>query len=332
MYSHRLLDPDGDPTTLQNKVQWDLRFYFARRANENIDKFTKGTFAVKLHEDSGLRYVVKCYDEQTKNHQLDLTDVQTACMVEIPETKLCPVNSFVKYKSHLSPLLDDLWQQPKNKNWQESEVWYKNTRMGSNPLSTFMSRLSHDVDLSQSYTNHSIRVTGTTYLTRRDFTPKQIMSITGHKSLNSLSIYQKVSTDEKLSMAYAMSCYLHSDKNVQLQIGPKQHETDQTLPAIPKENDGQIALPVHAHNNQPARCTPSSTVPTPGENLPNSLVTYESEDPFCDAEIPDFDLGQIMETIERENRISMTQKENDDGTTTTTNITQQHQFYQKKSP
>ena len=71
LYNHKCMDPDGDPQTLQNKVQWDLCFYFARRANENFDKFTKGTFKVKKHEESGLHYIVKRFDEQTKNYQMD---------------------------------------------------------------------------------------------------------------------------------------------------------------------------------------------------------------------------------------------------------------------
>ena len=46
------------------------------------------------------------------------------------------------------------------------------------------------------------------------------MSIVGHKSCNSLTIYQKVSTDEKLTMAYAMSSYLQSNCNLPLPIAP----------------------------------------------------------------------------------------------------------------
>ena len=296
------MDPNTNPETLQNKVQWDLRFYFARRANENIDKFTKGTFQLKKHEESGLRYIEKCYDEQTKNHQMDQGDIQTACMVEVPESKFCPVKSFLKYLSHLSPLITDFWQYQKTKNWQDSDVWYTNKKIGFNPLSSFMSRISHDADLSQVCTNHSIRVTGTTYLTRKQFTPKQIMSVTGHKSLNSLAIYQKVSTDEKLSMAYAMSCYLQNENSLPLQIGPTAKETEQqddnqTRNAIECETVGDL--------NQAKNSTISLQENT---NVQNQLVPYENEDPFADSEIPDFDLGQIMETIEKENnRFSMTQ-------------------------
>ena len=239
------MDPDIDPQTLQNTVQWDLRFYFARRANENIVKFTKGAFKVLQHANSGLKYVVKCFDEQTKNHQMDMTDIQTACMVKLPDSRLCPVKSFMKYKEHLSPLMNDFWQQAKNKNWEDSDVWYMNRKLGANTLSGFMSNLSHNADLSKMYTNHSIRVTGTTYLTRKEFTPKQIMSITGHKSLNSLAIYQKVSTDEKLSMAYAMSSYLQSDINIKLVIGPDAEREKQD------ENTNQIAIPLSRRKDTP---------------------------------------------------------------------------------
>ena len=39
IYAHDLLDPVCGARTLQNKVQFDIRFYFARRANENVYNF-----------------------------------------------------------------------------------------------------------------------------------------------------------------------------------------------------------------------------------------------------------------------------------------------------
>ena len=41
LYTYAFMDPDRSPQRPQNKVQWDLRFYFTRQANENIDKFWK---------------------------------------------------------------------------------------------------------------------------------------------------------------------------------------------------------------------------------------------------------------------------------------------------
>ena len=54
--------------------------------------------------------------------------------------------------------------------------------------------------LSQTYTNHSIRVTGATILTRENFAASQIKAVTGHRSVTSLSIYQRVSDGEKIKM------------------------------------------------------------------------------------------------------------------------------------
>ena len=64
------------------------------------------------------------------------------------------------------------------------------------------------------------------------------MSVTGHKSLNSLAIYQKVSTDEKLSMAYAMSCYLQYEKNQQPAIQHHAQPTS-TVSSASVENSNQ---------------------------------------------------------------------------------------------
>ena len=201
--------------------------------------------------------------------------------------------------SHLNLLIPDFWQYPKeNEAWKTSEVWFTNKKIGPNPLASFMSKISDDADLSQIYMNHSIRVTGTTYLTWKAFTPKQIMPVTGHKSLNSLAIYQKVSTDEKLCMAYAMSCYLQNTKNEGV---PMRKEPTSTITlekaAIQDKNECQTeeraVIPFH----QQAMINEQNK----NNNIQNQVVRYENEDPFADSDIPDFDLGATMDTIEKEN-------------------------------
>ena len=75
-----------------------------------------------------------------------------------------------------------------------------------------------------------------------------------------------------------------------------------------------------------------NVVPPTATVTREELVQYEPEDPFAGSDIPDFDLGQIMETIEKENRISMTQTAYD-SVSNTTNITQQSQYvHHKRSP
>ena len=68
-------------------------------------------------------------------------------------------------------------------------------QLGHNQIEKFMGRISQICDLSDHYTNHCIRVTGV------KFTAKQTMSVTGHKSIQSLAAYQCVHADEELMMA-----------------------------------------------------------------------------------------------------------------------------------
>ena len=73
-----------------------------------------------------------------------------------------------------------------------------------------MPSLSEKCELSKRYTNHSIRATGTTILSHQRFNPDQIMSVSGHKSVSSLSLYQHVGSPEKISMGKAIGEHLHN--------------------------------------------------------------------------------------------------------------------------
>jgi len=76
--------------------------------------------------------------------------------------------------------------------------------MGRDALSKFIPTLSKKAELSPIYTNHSVRVTGTSILSQNNFANAQIMSVTGHKSVSSLTTYQKVTDREKQAMGSAI--------------------------------------------------------------------------------------------------------------------------------
>ena len=348
LYTCKDMDPTISPATLQNKVQFDLRFFFCRRANENIDKFQKDTFVIQLDPDTGMRYVIKQIDELTKNHREHSTDLVTGIMPELRGSPKCPVSSFEKYFTHLNKQCTSLWQKPKT--WEgvsksgDPTTWYCNVPIGANPLREFMSRMSHSAGLTRVYTNHSIRATGCTFLHRTNFSPKQIMAVTGHHSLNSLSIYEKVSNNEKLTMGLCMNYYLSSDNLL----------TDMPeLPAV-------INAPKKPRALLPKGSTPTATITKPLQerniNLlqveapkeiekvrenntetvaDRQLVPYEdSEDPLLnDPEMPsDFDLmeyvAQLQNDEENSMMVSSTQHTNKEVSTTTTS----YQKTVKKSP
>ena len=125
--------------------------------------------------------------------------------MEQPGSPFCPVTSFTTYLSKLHPDCDRLWQYPRDSYCDLDTVWYANKPIGKNTLCSFMSTLSKRCNLSETYTNHCIRATGATILTRSKFASAQIMSVTGHKSVSSLAVYQRVSNIEKLQMSHALS-------------------------------------------------------------------------------------------------------------------------------
>ena len=68
-----------------------------------------------------------------------------------------------------------------------------------------MSRLSKSCGLSLIYTNHSIRATGATIMSKNMYGAAQIMAVTGHKSVQSLTTYQRVDTEEKIKMVQTLT-------------------------------------------------------------------------------------------------------------------------------
>ena len=111
------MNPLTSPQTLQNKVEFDIRFFFCRRVNENILKFQKDTSIIQLDPDTNLRYVTKQMDEMTKNHKENSTELVSGLMPELRGSPMCPVSSFEKYLNHLNPKSPSLWQ--KAKTWEQ---------------------------------------------------------------------------------------------------------------------------------------------------------------------------------------------------------------------
>lgn len=66
-----------------------------------------------------------------------------------------------------------------------------------------MSDLSRKSDLDQIYTNHSIRATGATMLSKEMYGPSQTMAVTGHKYIQSLTVYPRVDKEEKIRMGHS---------------------------------------------------------------------------------------------------------------------------------
>lgn len=243
-----------------------------------------------------------------------------------PQTKrlhrLCPVRSFENYIFHLNPKIPYLWQQPQKLiPAKTGDPWYKAQRFGHNPLDNFMAKLSANAYLSQRYTNHCIRVTGVTNLIRQNYSPKQVMSVTGHKSLQSLALYQQVKADEKLAMGMSLmySLLKPEDANHLRSIAPN----DDDVPALPMPVEappqmqnptpppaieaGNELLPLQPHALDPA----NNILPLQNALVPVSSGRSHNDDRNDDTntnkenDILDIDLLEFLADNNGDNEIMM---------------------------
>ena len=105
-------------------------------------------------------------------------------------------------------------------------MWYGKAHIGKNPFAKFMTEVSKNCNLSKTYTNHCIRVTGATILTHLKFSAAEIMSVTGHKSVQSLTVYQKTN-QKKEEMGHVLG------QAMQMRDDEIQRQPQLQLPAPP---------------------------------------------------------------------------------------------------
>ena len=197
---------------------------------------TKETFKMTTDPNSGIRYIVKALDEETKNHKECDKDIISGIMPEMQGTKFCPVASYMRYLNALSTKTNNLWQTPKFTNFPTDPnvtEWYYG-KMGHNKLDCFVSDVCKLVKTKNKYTNHSLRVTAISNLTRDNFNNKQIMSVTGHKSSVSLEIYQKVNTEEKIQMGFSLAESMTKESTPK---ATRKRPVSSTLSIAPKEKE-----------------------------------------------------------------------------------------------
>ena len=146
--------------------------------------------------------MVKVRDECTKNYKEVDQPINNAVMVENKEDWQCPVQSFKLYMSHLHPDNEYMLQAPNlHPKQRNSEICYTRGHLGKTPLGCFISELSTKVGTSKHYTNHCVQVSTTNIVTKSGkFNDKETMDLTGHKSLQSLNTYCRVSQKRKMEL------------------------------------------------------------------------------------------------------------------------------------
>lgn len=86
-----------------------------------------------------------------------------------------------------------------------NDIWYCNARVGVKTLGNMMSEISKKCELSQRYTNHSLRATAMSVLDDAGYQGRHIIRISGHKREESVKSYShKLTNSRKRTMSDAV--------------------------------------------------------------------------------------------------------------------------------
>ena len=110
LYESGVFNTDN-PTALQNKVFFEIMFFFCRRGRQNLRELKRDDFAIKrTHKDYDV--LSKKTDELTKNHRVNDAQAEEGGIMVANDTPYCPVHLFEKYLNHLNSLNEFLFQRP----------------------------------------------------------------------------------------------------------------------------------------------------------------------------------------------------------------------------
>ena len=198
------------PSKLQAKVQFDVCFFLLRHGPDKMYSMTKDTFVIKKDSKTGLRYVTKRDNEINQYLRGIESESYSAFMPECPGDPKCPVASFEKLLNHLNPEIDSLWQTPRNRVYSEGTIWFYHQSAGEGTINNFMMRQSTTHNLSQIYSNDSIRATGVQLLKRAQFGSTPIMPLAALESMAAQAADENISVTnlEKLQRGLALNAAL----------------------------------------------------------------------------------------------------------------------------
>ena len=268
-------------------------------------------FKISFNTKNETWFVQKIKDELTKNHT-EAENIVSGLMPENKDDKLCPVASFRKYLQHLEPKNGYLWQTPLKNGRKKGnpEIWYGKQHMGKNTLSGSMKDVNKECGLSMLYTNHSIRVTGITVLTRQNFSNSEIMSVLGHKSVQSLVNYQKTRDIQKLEMGDVLFQSMTKNKQeIQRKTPLKELPSPQMMYALPAPYDyNDRTFKPKTHNESETATEPVTKKMKTQEKeqedqVHKAIVPYQPN--FDEDVVSDLDLLSALCDVEHQNENSV---------------------------
>lgn len=183
------------PRSLLNAVFFYNGKSFALRG---IKEQTDLTFDQIRRRADGYTY----YEYGSKNHSGGVDDKSSGKVVTIvdtPNTMTSHVQILDLYLSKIPPNLKPthpFYLQPLPFAPTGSRPWFWDTSLGKNKLQQMVKQMFRDAGIEGNFTNHSLRATCATQLFSAGVPEALVQKQTGHKSVESLRVYERVTESQ----------------------------------------------------------------------------------------------------------------------------------------
>ena len=142
--------------------------------------------------------------------------------------------------------------------------WFKKSAIGVNTLNSLMKRMAEKAGLGPNISNHSGRKTMMQTLTNNDVPPTDIVQLSGHKNLQSVTNYSTVTQNQQMKMSRALAnlatCKESSTSSISEQKPNREVEHQQQQQAMALFSGaviqgGHISISINSLNQSPVAVT-----------------------------------------------------------------------------
>lgn len=236
---------DHSPQVLLDTMLYLCGIYFAMRSGEEHRSLQITQF--EIVESSGIDKPghLIYYENFSKNNSGGLahrkvTPKKIVHYENIDNTSRCLVSLFRQYISHrptdtketafyLTPL-----RNPK------SNVWYSGIPVGKNTLAKTVGRICKNAEISGHKTNHSLRVTSATRLFQKGVDEQLIMSRTGHRSIDGVRKYKRVSEQQHINTSNILNSCTNGEELLPALKRPVHHANESSTPSTTNASQSLI--------------------------------------------------------------------------------------------
>ena len=242
---------DSSPQVLLDTMLFLCGVHFALRSGEEHRSLQLSQFELisPANDDAYLVYT----ENYSKNNQGGLQHRKVkpksvTCYANTQDPTRCLVRLFQEYLRHRPTDTQCFYLTPLRKIKNDQVLWFSKVPVGHNTLSRTVGRLCRQAGISGFKTNHSLRVTSATRLFQSGVDEQLIMSHTGHRSVDGVRSYKRISEQQKK----AVSSVLTSASSGSPLTCSSQHTDDQPVSAkrrkVTTSHDIQTSLPSPSHH------------------------------------------------------------------------------------